>query len=103
MGTRQFIVPSPQGVNETIAYALDVTVWGGTPASPTTMLYDVTAPSQYDDVSGTNLDGSASVSGNIITTKQVTALAAGHRYRINVGWTNSGNTLEAYGFIEAEQ
>lgn len=91
-----------QGVDEIIAYQVDTSLWPGTgdPASVVVKLYQMPA---YTDVSSTNLTGSNSVSGDIITTEFVTSLSEGVQYRLEVKWVKSGNTLEAYGFIRAKQ
>ena len=92
----------PQGQDEKIAYSVDTTPWGGTPAGLVVKVFDVTNQGQYADVSGTCLSGSASASGNDIITPLVQALTPDHTYRLEVQWTNGGNTFEAYGIIKAE-
>lgn len=91
-----------QGQDEILAYTVLTTPWGGTPAGVTVKIYDVTNQGQYDDVSASCLSGSSSASGDTITTALVQALVKDHVYRLEVKWTNSGNTLEAYGIIKGE-
>ncbi len=90
--------PRGLGVNEIWAYTVDTTPWGGYTSNVTVTLFD----SGSEDVSSTNLDGSASVSGDVITTPKVTGLTAGEIYKIVVEWVNNGNTNEAYGHIVGE-
>lgn len=91
--------PFAQGVDESIAYTLTVpSSWGSSPTSPSVVIKDPDGV----DVSATCLSGSASVLGSVITTPKVKSLIAGNVYRLEVKWTDSGNTLEAYGFIVAQ-
>ena len=101
---RRFIEsPLEQGVNEEIAYPITVpTTWGTSDFSSITC-------SLYEDPSGDNTDrsstmlsGSASSSGQVITTKTVEGLTAGYDYRLVVKFTTSeGNIVEAWGIIRA--
>ncbi len=91
-----------QGSKEQIAYQLTTTAWGSSPASPTNTLYDITDPASWTDVSATKLTGSASVAGDIFTSKVVTGLVAGRRYRLEFLFTVSGNVFEAYALINCE-
>ncbi len=84
--------PIYQGVNEEIAYTLNTLPWGGSPTSSTVAIFD----SEDADVSSVNLQGSPSVDGNTITTPIVKDLTQGERYRMEIRWVNSGNTLEAF-------
>ena len=95
--------PVRQGVDEQVAYTLDTTPWGGTPAGLSVKLYDVTDDDAHVDVTSVNLSGSASANASTITTPLVTGLALGCKYRLEVLWTNSGNTFEAWGLIWAER
>ena len=91
--------PKDVGKDEVIAFTIDTSTWPGT-GDPTSISTTLTA----EDGSSTSgkLTGSDSNSGDTITTKGVTGLTAGVRYRIETKWRKSGNTLEAYGFIPAE-
>ena len=97
----RLIVESPlfQGEDERIAYRLNTTPWGTSPASPSDVLYDASGT----DVSGTNLTGAASVSGVYITTRQVISLTDGQQYRLEIQWTDSGNTFESWVDIYAQE
>ena len=91
--------PKPVGKDEVIAFTIDTSKWPGT-GDPTSIATTLTA----EDGSSTSsmLTGADSTSGDTITTKGVTGLTAGVRYRMETKWVKSGNTLEAYGFIPAE-
>ena len=91
--------PLFQGKNEVIAYELTTTPWGGTPADVAVSLFD----QDGTDVSSTKLSGSNSVDTDVITTKLVSGLSAGAWYRLEIQWTYSGNTLEAYAIIYGEE
>jgi len=90
-----------QGADERIVYQLTTTNWGSSPSAPVVKLYDVTHGSRTD-VSTTNLSGSASVSGDVITAPLVYGLTAGNMYRLEWQFICSGNTFEAYASIVAE-
>ena len=86
------------GANEAISREITIpSSWGSSPESPLCYLYDGDT-----DISDTNLSGTASVSGSVITTKLISGLTAGKVYKMLVRWTDTGNTLEAWGWIEAE-
>lgn len=91
-----------QGSKEQIAYLLTTTAWGSSPASPSNTLYDITDPASWTDVSATKLTGAASVLGDIFTSKIVTGLVAGRRYRLEFIFTCSGNVFEAFVLINCE-
>ena len=93
-----------QGVAEKIAYTLTTTPWGGTPANVVVAAFDITRADQYETVTATVFPtGSASVSGDVITLPLLQALTRRHLYRVEVLWTNSGNTFEAYFEVLAER
>ncbi len=97
---RQFYFDSCQGVDEDIAYTLDASKWGSlSPAGLSVVAKDSTG----GDVSVTLLTGSASASGSIITTPLIGSGTEGATYRIEVLWTDSGNTVVAYGFLTFEE
>jgi hypothetical protein len=91
--------PIYQGTDEQIAYQLTVTPWGSSPSSVTVTLKNA----QGVDVSAACLSGSASISGNVITTPKVISLVAGEKYRLEIKFTISGNVMEAWGEIWGEQ
>ncbi len=105
MTVNREIVESPvaQGVEEIIAYTLDTAEWGGTPTSPSVVVYDVT-DGGYDDVTSTVMPtNSPSVSDDVITLSALKLLTIESKYRIEVKFVTSGNTLEAYAIIDAER
>ena len=100
MSTREYTnSPKPVGEDEIIAFTIDTSTWPGT-GDPTSIVTTLTA----EDGSSTSgkLTGSDSTSGDTITTKGVTGLTAGVRYRMETKWVKSGNTMESFGFVEAE-
>ena len=101
----RMIVESPvyQGEDETIAYSITVpTSWGTSDFSSISCILFEDPEGDNDDVSATKLSGSASASGQVITTKAVTGLTAATDYRLDVKFTSSeGNILECYMIIKA--
>ena len=87
-----------QGVDEKVVYNVTSTPWGTEPSAPTAVLKDPDG----DDVSATMLSGSASASGDVITTPQVLNLIAGELYRLEIIFTTGGQILECYFEIMAE-
>lgn len=88
-----------QGEDEKIVYAITTTKWGSDPSSPSAVLKDPDGT----DVTSTNLTGSASASGDVITTPQVLNLIAGNLYRLEILFISGGQTLECYLEIMAEE
>jgi hypothetical protein len=89
--------PMPQGVDEQVAYVLDTTPWGGSPTNVSVVV------KQYGrDVTADVTSGTASVSGDDITTPLVKSLSADKVYRLEIKFTSSGNIFEPWGKIEAE-
>ena len=95
--------PIDQGVDESIAYKITIpTSWG-------TATLSSIACKLYEDPNGTNTDrsstmltGSASASGQVITTQLVTGLTVDYDYRLEVKFTSSeGNILECWAIIRA--
>ena len=91
--------PMAQGEDEIVAYNLTTTPWGSSPTSPVVKLYDAAG----NDASTTNLTGSATVNGDVITTPAVKTLTNGNRYKMQVKFVSGGNTYEAFGYIDAEE
>lgn len=92
----------PQGTDESIVYTLTTTPWGSSPSSVQVKVFD--ASSGFTDVTSTVMPvGSPSVAGDVISFPALTALTAGHLYRIEVKFTSAGNVFEAYGEIRAER
>ena len=99
MTTRRHVRQNPiyQGEDEQISYNFDWTNIG-TPASATVVLKDANGT----NVSGTNLSGSASIAGAVVSTPLVISLTAGTKYRLECKVTISGNVFERYVDIYAE-
>ena len=102
--------PWGQGVDEAIAYTVTIpTTWGTSDFSSITckLMEDpnnsvAATPVGGTDRSATMLTGSASSSGQVITTQLVTGLTVNYDYRLEVKFTASeGNTVEAWGIIRA--
>lgn len=92
--------PLHQGEDEVIAYKFSTTPWdSSSPASPSAVIKDADGT----DVTSTNMSGSASVASTDITTPSVTGLTAGAKYRVEVKWTDSGNTLETFWYIYGQE
>lgn len=90
--------PVVQGADEQLAYTVTTTPWGSSPSSPVVKLYTDTGT----DVSATLLSGSASATGDVITTPYVTGLTANTTYRLEVKFTCSGNIFETFCIIVAQ-
>jgi hypothetical protein len=95
--------PMPQGTSEVVAYTLTTTPWGGSPSAPVVTVLDVTDSPSGTDVTATVCSGSASVSGDVITTPLIRSLTQDHIYHLFVRWTAGGETLEAWAEIRAER
>lgn len=81
------------GRNDKVSFTLDTTLWGGAPTLPACTLWDITTGET--DVSSTNLSGSASIGGAVITTPLVQLLAVGSQYLLEIKWTKGGETNAA--------
>ena len=103
MSTRE-VQESPlyQGEDESITYDLTTSPWGSSPVGIVVKVYDITDGSETDVTTTIIPDGEASAVGDVITLPPLTAMTPGKRYRLDVKFTASGNTLEAYCIIEAE-
>lgn len=93
--------PWEQGADEGVVYTVTIpTTWG------TAALTSITCK-LYEDPNGTNTDrsatmltGSASASGQVITTQRIAGLTVDMDYRLEVKFTTAeGNVLEAWGII----
>ena len=89
--------PLRQGADEQVAYTLTTTPWGSSPSSPSVVM-----KLGDTDVSSDVLSGSASASGDCITTPVVQSLKAGLRYRMEIKFTINSYIFEAYAYIDAE-
>ena len=90
--------PIHQGEDEQIAYALTTTPWGSSPSSPVVTIKDADG----EDVTSTYASGSASVSGDVITTPTILDLVDGAQYRLEIKFTVSGNVEEAWSDLYGE-
>ena len=97
--------PFYQGADEQIAYLVTVpTSWGTADFSNLTNTMYKDPDGDNTDVSATNLSGSTTATGQVITTQLVKSLTAGTKYRLEVKWTSSeSNVLEAYAIIYAQR
>ena len=90
-----------QGVDESIAYTLDVSAVGSSPSSVSVVVKDVTNGTVV--TSTVMPTGSASVSGNVITLPALKLLTAGVLYRVEVKYTISNNVLESYFYVQGQE
>jgi hypothetical protein len=105
-----------QGADEVIRYTVDVSPWCASNFAAVNALAPiftaVSAPSAstlsalqfklfelpaVTDVTATKTTGSASASGQVITTPFITSLVAGTQYRGELKFTADGNTYECMG------
>jgi hypothetical protein len=95
--------PWEQSIQEGIVYTVTIpTTWG-------TSDFSTISCALWEDPNGTNTDrsstmltGSASSSGQVITTQKVTGLTVDKDYRFEVKFTTSeGNTEVGWGIIRA--
>ena len=91
-----------QGTGETVVYTLTTTPWGSSPGSESAKIFSVVGDT-YTDVTSTNMTGSASAAGDVITLPAVHSLADNTLYRVEVTFTCSGNTFVAYAEIMGER
>jgi hypothetical protein len=102
MGTTRVVKESPvyQGEDEKVAYQFNYGGIGTPDNSPITVeLKD----GDGEDVSGSKLEGSASLSGDVVTCPKVIDLDPGVVYRLECQVVINGNTVERYTEIIAEE
>lgn len=94
----------PQGEDEVLIYTLTTTNWASSPTNTSAKIFshDQTDGS-YTDVTATNMSGSTSVSGDVITLPTITGLSDGTRYRVEVQFTVDGSTYEPYAWIKGDR
>ena len=94
------IVESPlyQGEDEQVVYILTTTPWASDPSSPVVTIKD----DDGEDVTADFTSGSASASGDVITTPTILDLVAGTQYRLEIKFTVDGNVLEAWADLRGE-
>ena len=83
--------PIDQGKNEVKSYDFPFADWG-TPTTPTVVLKDDFG----NDITSTNVTGSASVASTTVTTGLVSGLKAGFRYWLFCKVVISGETFEQW-------
>ena len=103
MANERRLIGSPfeRGVGETRPHRVDVSPWGaGTYASPDVVIISPTG----EDVTTDVLSGSASLSGNYLTTPDFVAgvMTAGMTYIMVISWTVNSKVVSCYSLIEAQ-
>lgn len=86
-----------QGVDEEIAYTVNVGKWATAPTATC-----VVAKLDGTDVSASVLSGNPSISGSLITTGCLTSLSAGEDYKVEVKFAQGGQIWECYFFVTGE-
>lgn len=76
---------------ERVAYSCDTAAYGGSPSSPSATLYSVASDGTRTP-DATKLSGSASVSGDVVTSPLVINLVAGTNYLLELSFVCGGNT-----------
>ncbi len=91
------------GSSERIAFSFATTLWASTPTGVIVTAYDVSlGMSAGVVVSGTILEGSASVAADVITLPIVKAVTPGVLYRIEVLFVSGGQTFEPFLLVRGE-
>lgn len=106
MSSKREVVESPheQGVLEIKPWTVTVpTSWGTLTSVDSVTLEQIKPDGTYTDVSGTNLTGSNSMLGQVITTKSTTGLTANVDYRLGVRFVCGSTTHEIYLIIKAKK
>ena len=89
-----------QGVDEAIAYSIDVSNWGSSPTSVSAVVKQL---SDGTDVTSTVMNpNSPSVATDTITLSPLDTLTEGEVYRVEVQFDISSDTFECYFFVKAE-
>lgn len=88
-----------QGEDEVIAYSLDTSATG-VPTSPVVVVKNAAGAVVTGDVMPVNVP---SVADSVITLSPLSGLTAGQRYRVEVKYVVSGNTLENYFYVEGQE
>lgn len=91
-----------QGEDETVVYTLTTTPWGSSPSSPSAKIYEVDGDT-FTDVTSTCMSGSASAVNDVITLPAIANTTAGTDYRVEIAFTCSGNTFEAFAELKCER
>lgn len=88
--------PQEQGEDERIPYEVITTPWGGSPSAVAVTLKRINPDTTYTDLTSTNLTGSSSVAGDVITLPTVYGLTADEKYRLEYKFTTGTKVLEGY-------
>ncbi len=88
-----------QGVDEKIAYTLDVSRLG-TPSSPVIVVKDEAGDDVTTAVMPVNVP---TLQGDRILLSPLYGLTAGVRYRVEVKYTIDGNVLESYFYVQGQE
>lgn len=92
--------PLSQGEDEIIVYELTTTPWGSSPVAQSVVVFDITDPGAWEDVTATVMPvNSPSVAGDVITLSPLRDLTDGHRYRLEIRFSSGGNTFETHCLI----
>ena len=92
-----------QGIDEAIAYEIDVTNWGDSPSNASVKVYSVTGDT-FTDVTITVMPtGVPTVTGNKIKLPLLKSLTQGVTYRVELKFEIVANTLEAHFLVLAER
>jgi hypothetical protein len=92
--------PVIQGAGETVPYKLTTTPWGSSPTNPSAAVTDVASGAT---VTSTVMPaGSATVVGDDVFLPLLTALTAGHTYKIAITFTINNAILVAYAYVVCE-
>lgn len=94
--------PFPIGENEQLPITLDTTKWAASPSAPVVTLADITSGTETD-VSGTNLSGSATVNGSVITLPLITNCTRDKQYLLRVRFSSGGATFVAWAELQGER
>jgi hypothetical protein len=90
------------GEDETVVYTLTTTPWGSSPTSPAAKIFELDGD-DYTDRTSALMTGSAAAVNDVITLPAIAGCTAGTDYRVEVAFTISGNTFEAFAELKAER
>jgi hypothetical protein len=91
--------PIAQGVEEQIAYRIDVAPWGSAPTDVDMVVLDESAG--FADVTGSVTTGAPGVVGDVITLPLLHSLELNHVYFVEALWTAGGQRLSAWARVYA--
>ncbi len=82
-----------QREGESIRYKITTTPWANNPTNIIVEVWDITNPNNELDVTLTTITGTSSVLGDVITLPNLHSLDKNHKYRVDIYFNSSGNTL----------